>query len=531
MDYEDDRTPADGPRAESPNVFSFADAKTATARKQADKARERADEAERKAREKAEEAARKARERAEEKEREARERAEHAAVVSASAVAWMHDRDVHFCEQTNSWWMRDRASGEWATHPRPAMLNINPHFGDTIFASAMHKALHEGNRWFRKVTATFRPVASDVLNILEADFCPPAEGEPHPVFDVLTLNLGNGDAEAQAHIEKLALAKWSHPDNPTLPYLCFHDTSGGSGKSLLCSTALTTVFGGPKLVADNISMGDLTAKFNAQLVGKAFIHINESVEDKVDDQRIKMIAGSRTFWVEPKGVQKYEVDNTFWCIVSGNSPMGSVRVSNSAIDRRFSIIKTGGPLVNRVKEAFSMPDVEAARQWIATEGVRILSDRAEVGRWLRKLSERHGDVRDVPAFHGRDYQELVRNQRPFHESIFESLFRDPAFDYIRKPHLYQLYADLCRKYNNGYGLLRNRSFYAALDVWKAREGVDLAERKVTWTRNAFAAGPQVSTADIIYNPLGTAATGKVQCNDLAYGTEAGGRWDWFVQPA
>jgi len=230
-------------------------------------------------------------------------------------------------------------------------------------------------------------------------------------------------------------------------------------------------------------------------------------------------------------VQKYEVDNTFWCIVSGNSPMGSVRVSNSAIDRRFSIIKTGGPLVNRVKEAFGMPDVEAARQCIATEGIRILSDRAEVGRWLRKLVERHGDVRDVPAYHGKDYQELVRHQRPFHEGVFESVFRSGSFDYIRKPHLYLLYADLCRKYNNGYGLLRNRGFYAMLTAWAERERVDLAERKVTWERNAFHAGPQVSSADIIYNPLGTAATGKVKCNDHSYGTESGGRWDWFVQPA
>jgi hypothetical protein len=413
--------------------------------------------------------------------------------------------------------------------PAVRMLDYSNLRSSDIFALLMDIMQEDGRCW-RRVDMTFAQAEPDTLNLLSADFLPEAAGEPHPIFDALLANLAAGCPAAQAHIEQLVLAKWRNPANYLLPALCLHDPVGGSGKSLFVSGPLTAAFGA-RSVADNISMGDISARFTAQIAGQAVWFINESVEDKCDDEAVKRLLHSKTLWVEQKNLPKYEVANTALCIIAGNSPMGSIRVSNSSVDRRYSVIRTGGALVERVRREFGMPDNEAARKWIAGEGVKLLSDPVQVGRWLRVLRERHGDVTDVPAFHGKDYAALVKAQRPFHESVFEAVFRDPAFEYVRKPLLYRLYADLCRAFNNGYGLLRNRSFYAQLEVWAEREGVRLGERNAPWKTRDLLGEPKSTTADVIYAEGTAAAAGKLKCNDSRYGTEDNGRWQWSVQPA
>ena len=223
----------------------------------------------------------------------------------------------------------------------------------------------------------------------------------------------------------------------------------------------------------------------AMKTGKAVWFVNESVEDKVDDNKLKSILGSRTLWTEPKGLQKFEVSNTAWLIVAGNSPMGSVRVANSSVDRRYSIIRTGGALVARVRAEFGLQDDRAAADWIADEGAALLSDPVQVGRWLRVMGERHGAVDRVAAFHGDDYKALLKAQQPFHESLFEAVFRADGFRYVRKPLLYLMYADLCRRLNNGYGLMKNRGFYVHLRTWAEREGVRLVERNAKWNTRSL----------------------------------------------
>jgi hypothetical protein len=222
--------------------------------------------------------------------------------------------------------------------------------------------------------------------------------------------------------------------------------------------------------------------------------VNESVEDRVDENALKRVLGSATLWIEPKGLAKYEVENTAWVVVAGNSPMGSVKVAGSEVDRRISVVKPTRPLKHWVSEHMGVDEVEAER-WMREEGSRILADRVEVGRWLSHLLLRYGVVGHVKALHGDDYRELVVAQRPFFEQVFEAVFRADGFSYIRKPVLYFLYRDACRDLNASYGLLKNRSLYKHLEVWLARQKLGIAERKVKW----MAYGGE-TTADVLYAP-------------------------------
>jgi hypothetical protein len=341
------------------------------------------------------------------------------------------------------------------------------------------------------MTASFRPQPRHVLNTLRPDFCPLAEGggEPHEMFGHLIASLGGGRAENIEHIERLLLAKYLNPANHLLPALVIDDPEGGAGKGLFVSNLLPTVFGAA-LVADNLSMADITGRFTAHTAGKAIVYVNESVEDRVDDNALKRVLGSPTLWVEPKGLQKYEVDNTALMIVSGNGVAGAVRVANSTVDRRYSIVRPVCPIADRLAAAFGVP-VEDAKLYLREEGVRVLNDRVEVGCWLTDLRRRHGDVRHVEPLHGGDYRVLTEVQAPFHDQVFEAVFGAEDFSHVGRPVLYTLYRELCRSHNSGYGLMGNRKFYAHLDLWAKRRGLAVRVRNVNRQK-----GGALTTADV-----------------------------------
>ena len=145
--------------------------------------------------------------------------------------------------------------------------------------------------------------------------------------------------------------------------------------------------------------------------------------------------------------------------------------------------------------AFDVSEEDAAL-YLRVEGERVLADRGEVGRWLADLRRRHGDVRHVDALHGASYRALTAVQAPFQETVFEAVFAAAGFTHIKRPVLYALYRELCRTHNNGYGTLKNRTLYAALDVWSKRRGVPVVSRNVKWPKHRWEDAPE-TTADVL----------------------------------
>ncbi|MDB5243894.1 MAG: hypothetical protein JWP57_4520 [Spirosoma sp.] len=448
--------------------------------------------------------------------------------IKADIRAWMREGgwDLYYVLATDCWWLLDATKGDWMSLKEHALrMSDVARMRNGDYFALFDEVLREDGRWYLRMTASFRPQAPHVLNLIRPDFAPPQEGEPHWVFDVLMKSLSGGKTENSEHIERLVLAKWRNPANHLLPALSFHDPEGGSGKSLFVSTVLVGIFG-RSLVGDNLSMRDLTGQFNSHTVGKAVIFINEAVEDKSDENAVKGFLGSKTLWVEPKGLTKYEVENTAWVVIAGNSPMGSVKVAGSEVDRRISVVKPTRPLKCWVAAHLGATEA-AAEQWMRDEGGGILADRVEVGRWLSHLLAKHGEVDHVPALHGEDYRDLVSAQRPFHEQVFDTVFRDPSFTYIRKPVLYLLYRDACRDLNASYGLLKNRSLYRHLEVWLSRQKLGIVERKVKW---CGARGE--TTADVLYAPARfEAEPSRLTDNDDEFflEDERTGRRVWRVQ--
>jgi hypothetical protein len=143
--------------------------------------------------------------------------------------------------------------------------------------------------------------------------------------------------------------------------------------------------------------------------------------------------------------------------------------------------------------------------------------------------DRHGDVRHVEPFHGAAYRELVEAQKPFHDLLFDAVLLDDGFRYIRKPWLYEMYAGLQRRLNNNSGVVKNRTFYKALDTWARRNSVPLATKKVKWgavdPRLSGVVAESKTTADVIYrvDRLGEEPSALAK-NDFAFRDEDGDGW-------
>ncbi len=130
---------------------------------------------------------------------------------------------------------------------------------------------------------------------------------------------------------------------------------------------------------------------------------------------------------------------------------------------------------------------------------------------------------------GAAYRELVEAQKPFHELLFDALLLDDGFRYIRKPWLYEMYAGLQRSLNNNSGVVKNRTFYKALDTWARRNSVPLATKKVKWgsadPRLSGIVADSKTTADVIYrvDRLGEEPSALAK-NDAAFRDEYGDGW-------
>src|SRR3546814_625261 len=147
---------------------------------------------------------------------------------------------------------------------------------DSLEYDLLLEVMREDGRYKDTLTYSFREQPDDVLNMLRVNFIKPVnDGQaPHWLFDTVIRSIGGDKIENIEDIEKLVLAKYLHPEDITLPALVLQD-DGGTGKSLFVSILLGTLFG-KRVVDDNLSMDDLTGKFNARLEGQMLWFVNDS---------------------------------------------------------------------------------------------------------------------------------------------------------------------------------------------------------------------------------------------------------------
>lgn len=376
---------------------------------------------------------------------------------------------------------------------------------------------------------TFREILPDQLNMLKTDFCliPDTAEDPHWFFDLVLTSIGARVPENIDHIEKLILAKYFNPANYLLPALVVWGHNGSIGKSLFASKLLTTVFG-KNSVADNVAMNDVTRQFNSHVIGKTVVFINESIEDKVDVNRLNQTLQSETLWLEPKGVDKVPADNTALYMISGNGVTGAVKVSGNDTDRRFSIIRAEQPLRELVAEMLTHLAGETvtekeAKSWIETEGQFILADKEQCGKWLKSLVDKHGKITELSALRNKDYDDMVEMQKPFHVRVFEQILLDDQFSYIKQGTLYEFYKYANNRWNSGgYNLARN-TFYSHLAGWIKREKIPLEMKKRLWLVDQ-----KTTSADVVYN-TNYITKAKLTDNDDEYFDEVdGNRKTWLV---
>ncbi len=282
------------------------------------------------------------------------------------------------------------------------------------------------------------------LNLLGLEqFCQPVETNGyHPIFDLLFISLGGAKAENVEHLEKLILAKWQHPDNYLLPCTVFAD-GGGTGKSVLVSKFLVTLFGN-KNVADNLSLEMAFGKFNRAIAGKVIVFVNEAPEDKQDDKGMLRVIHSPTLNIEAKGRDPIPSVNTGLFFISTNPKSGgyAIRLAYNDVDRRFSIMHGSKPLKWYVAAQYDLPhdnDDDAGWNKMVSELQYVLSDPVEVGRWLYCKQRQYGDIPVLKALHGADYAKQAADTIEMHTRVFEAIFTEPEFQYIRSDLLFKLY--------------------------------------------------------------------------------------------
>ena len=430
--------------------------------------------------------------------------------------------DYYYVHDQERFVLFDPISNVWSYNTPRAMCNINSKLvQNSNYYNLFMDVLREDNRWFRSQTVSFN-APPHLLNRLRYTKLEPLD-EPHdPLFDLVVKSMSGAKQENIDHIEKVIVAKWNRPGNFLLPVLCFSD-DGATGKSLFVSAVISTLFGA-EAVASNETMQNFAGQFNGHLAGKLAIMINENCEDSYNHNRMKMIAGSPRMTFCYKGQMPFEGESTALYFVTGNSIAGSIKVGGGDVDRRFSILKGTQKL-----SAYTAPYVsqlsgepvtrEEAEAWMQLEGQKILRDPTEVAKWLGSLVKRHGLVETVPALHGSDYQETVATQKPLTSQVFEAIFGDPTFTYVKKPLVYEFYRaeTLIQGNKNSMG---KGKFYPTLDAWLTKHQPHISCTKANWAS---------STADVYADAaLITVTRPSFHPNEDRYYHENGYGRDWKV---
>jgi hypothetical protein len=328
---------------------------------------------------------------------------------------------------------------------------------DKIKDNMLVNLFRSEDRMKKRLTYSFNPQPANVLNLMKWNPLKAKSGQVHWFFNILVQSLGGSKKENCDHLEQWVVHKLHHPENFMMPALVFND-NGSTGKTLFVERLLATAAG--KHLVVNTDMASVAGQFNAMAEGKAFVCLNEVSTTNQDSNALKRILGSPRIKIERKGIDSSMIDNTAAFILTGNNiGVGTIKLGNNKSDRRYSIINGGAGLDSMVAKHLKCTVAEAAG-WIQREGQFILSDPEQVSYWLNDIESRHGVPDVLLELHGEDYQNTVSAQASVAIQIFETIFRDPSFTYVKRNVLFDFF-----KHKAPSSHMNNRTFYSLAEEW------------------------------------------------------------------
>lgn len=345
---------------------------------------------------------------------------------------------------------------------------------------------------------------ANYLNILpKSEFLKPKNLsiEVNEVFDILFEALSGGRKYELEHIIKCILRKVVNPSDRQIPSICWYG-EGGIGKDTLIKTILHTIFSNKTCI---ISAEDITGQFNSMISGQFVALVNETTQDKLNMGALKNLIGSDEIQIKVKYKSPYLQENFLWLLFGSNNDDGSIRLDRNQSDRRFSIIKS--------LRGFSMNDIFKRRYpgqdfktWMAINRP-FLEDAEQIQQWLWNLEHEYGVQKTAPtAFHGKDYKEIVEQQKNIDEIVFDVVMRKMNIDGCTVNQLYALYKD-------NDGLLTIKRFGKRIQE-------HIVKHNLTWIKkNATTSNKKIAACWVKDGNIGTL------CNQLV---GSSGNWPFTV---
>lgn len=388
---------------------------------------------------------------------------------SDALQTWIEADDVYF-DLENSKYRRREKSGEWQLITGPALLATRP---AEVMAGeeTIKRSLQSMDRVIARAAYLETDAPADVLNMMDfGGVVPPVASETyHWIFDVLLQSLAGMDGDVGAkYIERWVTVRYNlirqrKAGAYRMSALVFDNDEGGAGKNVFVERCLTTLFG-PRLVAGNMRINELTGDYNDSLRGKAVVMINEVSFDKTDTERLKQIIGSKTLRVNPKHQAIRQDDNTTAYCFSGNNYARTVKLVGSQIDRRYSVFLSDKKLIVMIAERegidVTSPGLPRDIDAIMDRVLSILDDPVEVAKWISVLMSRHGESTTIEPFHGLGYQRALEVQESALSGFLAVAFTE-QFQACSVYNLYHAYRSYVGDWGRDRDALTQRAFVTA----------------------------------------------------------------------
>lgn len=397
------------------------------------------------------------------------------------------EQKVYYIVGDDKFHYKPEGSLEWFIASKVAYF-IRERICSTLQEKALMVALGNMNKIFDKITYSFNPVASNILNKMTKDGWLTGNKDGidnyHPAFDILMRGLAEDRQDVIDHISKVVAWKHRHPNDFTIPSLSIFGQSGGLGKNTFVDFVLRGIFGKDQVQV--MSFSDIE-NFNGVMAGKTFIFLDELLSSKADVEKMKTMIGNRTITINPKGQKQYEADNTWTIISGGNDNIGAVLLSNTETDRRYSIIKSNVTVKEYTRQYLEGLGVDEVTndevRLVMAENLKVLDDKTHIDMWLGHILEKWKDEEMAPmAYHDQDYDDLLEYQKTPMEHFCETVFTstDYPFDWIGKSVLYDAFKLFVDCHHAGYrNYVKNSlKFNKDVKMWLETKKLPISYKKL-----------------------------------------------------
>jgi len=384
------------------------------------------------------------------------EREQRQAGQSERYAQLVDEHDIYHVAKTDKLYKRTAGSQMYQEFPFNGLcrtLNVPvSKDGQELLMSALRNA----GRAKETVTVTYRDVPDTVLNMLgKPNFLQPS---PHYAdedkfwFDLLLDSVSGCEQGVRDHIESAIAYKYRHPETFELPmWLPYGKGSGGAGKNVFVNGPIATIWGDAVSVTNR---DGVLGQWTGGMLGKMFIMIDENVNAQDDFNTLKAIIGNERIDVNFKNGQKlYDQDNTAMYMMTCNKPTCPIKLTDTAIDRRFSVWQIKRDILQVLAERIGLPyspdeDSEDKKALIKlfAENKHRFKNRDAVAGWLGEILTKWHHLTVAPAaYRGPEYRTAVDDGKGPHEKAYEEVFEWDQFTYISFDALYLRYVSLVRE--------------------------------------------------------------------------------------